>query len=99
MIARAAATPRPWRVVTKPHGTWVVGADGYPVNAGTSPVDDANAELTVRAVNAHDELVTAVKDFLAATEACEGRPLSERVYQRAKINVRAAIAKAEGRQP
>src|SRR3990167_8285439 len=71
------ATPRPWNTGTngdkcpKGHaicsGALVIAkvyGNGYPIGEGWAPSSQADADLIVRAVNAHDELVKALTDLL-----------------------------------
>jgi hypothetical protein len=66
------STPRPWvaaeQLQTDYEGHWIYGDTGKMVAATTtedsveiSEEERANAELIVRAVNAHDELVAALQ--------------------------------------
>ena len=62
----------------------------------SSPRAAANAEFIVRAVNAHDDLLAALKDVIAALQAdAPGTPLNNRKYDALGARARAAIAKAE----
>lgn len=64
-------TPKPWKVFTTPDGLKVVGIGsedgggicdaGFGIWAWKEPEGLANAELIVRAVNCHDELLAALK--------------------------------------
>jgi hypothetical protein len=64
----------------KSKGTW---------HWAMSPQDVANAELIVRAVNAHGYLLAACKGILQALE-------EEGMYPKTQAILRGAIAKAEG---
>ena len=111
----AGHTETPWRVFTTPDGRKIVGVGdkdgqgildrGFGVWAWNDAEGIANAELVVRAVNSHDDLVTALKEmrdaavYLCAaqaenklTEAADAR------FKKALETTRAALNKAtEGR--
>ncbi len=67
------ATPRPWQFndISRPQ-CWLEGANGQTVwhidDYGNSVPSEVDAELIVRAVNAHDELVEVLTDLLAENE-------------------------------
>jgi hypothetical protein len=73
-----------------------------PATTGCGPTSEANAEFIVRAVNAHDELVAALKWF-AAPENWREEQLSDGPYLSAEWKLgfdpreiaKRAIAKAE----
>ena len=92
-------TPKPAAQMSKPTPTpWRVGDAGYtvfgPPNGNPSPetiantANKLNAAFIVRAVNAHEELVSMLKGELLDRG-------DERRYTREEI--KQAIAKAEGR--
>jgi len=62
------ATPRPWSAIKTEidYGRGIVGADESEVAYIFAGDGGDNADLIVRAVNAHDDLVTAVENFIAA---------------------------------
>jgi hypothetical protein len=71
---------------------------GYP--RSMSPEQKANADLIVRAVNCHDDLLEALKEFMSIWGSGDSTRESKRARQRRadmwdKAN--AAVAKAEGR--
>lgn len=67
------ATPRPWIAGNAANGrifsTWGIFAGGKRIATVRGGPDVANAALIVRAVNAHDDLVKAVKELLTYIEA------------------------------
>lgn len=70
------ATPRPWRVDVfqdedyDPYRAEILAADGYTVlERETLEETAANAELIVRAVNSHEQLVAALEQMLSFTGA------------------------------
>jgi hypothetical protein len=107
----AQHTPTPWRNdglavsdastqsrITGPDGTQVATAYGW----GDKGLSHANAAYIVRAVNAHDELLAALKHFMAySDDVMLGRKYSAANLQlgleMCRSNARAAIAKAEVR--
>ena len=64
------ATPRPWGIGLTVNGSKRIMAEHWPVadiaidRTSFQKEHEANAELIVRAVNAHDELVKACKGLL-----------------------------------
>lgn len=102
------ATPRPWRR-TKPQGAFgheVVAGEGY-LNTkliaqmshlwGAQDVSEANAELIVRAVNAHDDIVEvleACRDYLQEEAAVPG--ITGQVALRLLHRTEDVLAKARG---
>ena len=64
---------------------------------------EANAEFIVRCVNAHDELLKAIRDILesAGFEGGEAEPTLHELNVNIRVlnNARAALAKAEPPQP
>lgn len=100
------ATARPWRL--HPHGIPYVNCGergcsfGPVVLAGTVEEMQANAELIVHAVNAHDDLVAALRAMVY--EATHLSPPEDdgshwcRITKQTLDAARAALAKAEGRQ-
>ena len=92
--AERAATARPWFVYTGAisahgYGTTIDAPDGSSVAFVASDNTQADAELIVRAVNAHDSLVAGLRDLV---DECPD--VTEGTWRRAKE----ALAKAEGRQ-
>ena len=89
-------TPRPWTT----RGGRIYGADDDPiastgVSSRWSEEDKANEKLIVRAVNAHDELVAALKCLVKETEYMwEDADLMPECTGEALIAARAALAKA-----
>jgi hypothetical protein len=76
------------------NGVWALEGDEPCVVA--QPDDQANAELIVRAVNNHDELVAALRSLC---DWCEATDTDGSVYvSEAITKARAAIAKAEDRE-
>lgn len=76
------------------------GTTGHIVSAVAFGKNEESAELIVRAVNAHDDLVAALKEMLAFPGK-EEILVSEGTYNRLQAAIsfaRAALAKAEGRQ-
>jgi hypothetical protein len=65
--------------------------------AGKDPTE-ANARMIVRAVNCHDELVSALRFILAFYEPGQ-RYLDTEAWKRAEAGGRAILAKADGDQP
>lgn len=94
----ARHSPLPWRVEMGETFGGAVVADsiidangGEVVNVWLS--SDADAEFTVRAVNAHHELLAALKEFIEwGAMTSSDRDLFTARFQ-------ALIAKAEGREP
>ena len=97
-------TDRPWKVrsrfdIVQDRGNQ--GGDFVGTVRGNSPYlpasvkeqDEANAEFIVRAVNAHDELLSALNGLLCAHDSGTIRMMPEHT---AVIAARSAIAKAEG---
>ena len=72
MARKSLATPRPWRVAPGTGNEWWVRSEatGWSVcSLGHVTANHSlpDGELIVRAVNAHDELVAACEEVLAAT--------------------------------
>lgn len=73
-------------------------------NAPCADADKANAAFIVRACNAHDELLAALREYVRADAALRALPNepgkawrdAEAQYRAAVTDARAAIAKAEG---
>ena len=94
----AGHTETPWRVFTTPDGRKIVGVGdkdgqgildrGFGVWAWNDAEGIANAELVVRAVNSHDDLVAALKD--AITEHNNDGKISDWTYAK----IQHAYAKA-----
>lgn len=81
--------PLPWRAEAGgEYGGRVKDADGHTV---TNQVTQDEAELICRAVNAHEELIAALKAYVAACRA-QGIKLGSITG-----DAEALIAKAEGR--
>jgi hypothetical protein len=86
-------TPTPWHRA----GDYIVSEDEIAVAEITNPclasqTEDANAAFIVRAVNAHEALVRALRELIEAAEE-DGRP------DRPCVRVaRAALALAEGKE-
>lgn len=105
------ATPRPWQIKNEHDFTIIGNIDGpdgghndfhYDTicEINTDGVDyDANAELIVRAVNAHDDVVESLKTALIIcdlfNEQAEGRVSNAFMVSWKKIE--SALAKAEGK--
>jgi len=78
MTTDSKATPRPWGPVQFDTGQWGVKASedttgemvAY-VTLGGDCEGKTNAELIVRAVNAHDDLVAFTKEVLARVMDCD----------------------------
>lgn len=101
------ATPTPWHVeIRSDDGEIVGGDDSWVATVGTSAVDEANADLIVRAVNAYQPMLDALREAEAELDT-----LVEFEYRRGPdesgVNgttesrletVRAAIAAADGRE-
>jgi len=91
------ATPRPWRVFTSTDGRKLVGIGsedgggildaGFGVWSWNDAEGIANAEMVVRAVNSHTDMLAALKTVQAMNFLKHG--------EESRI-VAAAIAKAEG---
>lgn len=65
---------------------------------GGPPDPDADAQLIVTAVNAHADLLAALKDVVAALQKeAPGTPLNNHKYDALGARALAAIAKAEAR--
>ena len=92
-----AHTPTPWKVVGQhyegPNGQ-TVQTEPYWVNG--DPGDDAS--YIVRAVNCHKELLEALKELVKAL-SCHEAGVPTQAEADAYMIARAAIAKAEGREP
>ena len=94
----AEPTPRPWRT----HGTVIVSMTGdsdAPLAECNShwvsaPTCLANATLIVRAVNAHDDLVAAVKGLIDVIDGAADRFALSILSIEVKKKARAALAKA-----
>lgn len=82
-------TPGPWTQGDgyNTHATSVFGSNGHRLAQATSPAD---ADHIVRCVNAHDDLLAALRDLIGSVE--RGDPIGP-----AKRAALIAIAKAEGR--
>jgi hypothetical protein len=102
------ATPRPWTVETNPTPMILTDlvincrtdADHSPIHvarmvAWNGPEAAANAALIVRAVNAHDTLVAALRAMLAVPDIMD-RTEHFRAYVEAQEQARAALALADG---
>jgi hypothetical protein len=106
------ATPRPWatnchhvpaRVESEAeHG---IVNDGWIICDCDGPDGEANAELIVRAVNAHDDLVAAldmcldlIRDMSRYRHAEEMALKNYALFNEAPIKASAALAKARGEQ-
>lgn len=93
-------TPIPWRV--SPHSSkvfcWVERADGGSKKGQPVLGCDlrADAELIVRAVNAHEELLDAARAALALIRSLKERDGFAGAYANEHVLAQ-AIAKAEGR--
>ena len=101
-------TKTPWRIVSRTDGADIVTGD-YPGgrarliascwSGGSDDADDAaraNAEFILRAVNAHDDLLAALRGMVEMFEhRIYNRPGPIDAAQRWDA-ARAAIAKAEG---
>jgi hypothetical protein len=91
-------TPTPWRVYKNPDGTKLVGIggkdgqgildSGFGVWAWDDPEGIANAEMVVRAVNAHDALVNAMKEAADEIEQLRAKLLvaEKKIAQREAEN-------------
>ncbi|MDP2358687.1 MAG: hypothetical protein Q8M31_21890 [Beijerinckiaceae bacterium] len=95
------STPRPWKT-SLPDETLIHAEDGSQVAITFQGDDDyeanymrlsADAELIVRAVNAHGDMLAALKDMFF--NSLHGNGLD--AHHKARDRARAAIAKAEGR--
>lgn len=103
-----AHTPTPWKVFTTPDGLKLVGIGsddgggicdaGFGVWSWKDAEGIANAELIVRAVNCHADMLAALKIFLGDDDrfqvAAGGNPLA---VDRMLDGIRALVDKAEGR--
>jgi hypothetical protein len=81
-------TPTPWHIERGTGGSEMIcGADGWPPVGSSVASDDA--ALIVRAVNSHDELVTALRNLCDVVERTPGsqltRPLQEALSALAKL--------------
>lgn len=90
-------TPGPWALFPNMH--CVRQADGPGIamcsmRAWSDDVNAANAAFIVRACNAHDDLLIACQLALETIDRLY--PLD---WQGTKSNLRAAIARAEGKEP
>lgn len=105
-------TPTPWKFSqTHAHTLTIRHADGggeyvAEIRVGDTPelllTDEANARFIVRAVNAHDDLLEALRDLIEwqAVEHEDGCPEDDTCSCAAApiiAKVNAAIAKAEGK--
>ncbi len=82
----------------------VIGADGHVIadirwNGKNQERGVYNAETIVRAVNAHDDLVAALKVGLACVEAEGNGKCSPTAWWKFEQTARAALAKAKGDVP
>jgi hypothetical protein len=86
-------TPIPWYATGKHVQSAAINEDNYVCEAeGNSEEQaNANAELIVRAVNSHADLLAALKELLA------DKYLADPINADRMAKTRAAIAKAEGR--
>lgn len=100
-MGSAKATPRPWKWSEDKRypTTDLVGADGTSIlqiyeshGGGWMPENEADSELIVRAVNAHDALVEALEEALFMDDISDHYGLSSRVREKAK----AALLLAKG---
>lgn len=90
-------SPLPWRVTSEPHSVdYIDDAVGNEVAMVTGHVHDS--EFIVTAVNAHAEMLAALKDArLALHEIAAGNSAwGRKTALKAEFQARAAIAKVEG---
>lgn len=97
------ATARPWkrcyaRRHRGGHGYSMNGADGRPVIYDGGIRLDLDAELIERAINSHDDLVTAFEESLKMLEDPDFGHIY-RASEKALNKWRLALAKAKGEQP
>jgi len=86
-------TPTPWHVVDKPDSDWL-DVESEHMGVCRLPRDrfaSGDAAMIVRAVNAHDDLVAALRNLLH-----EARHFGNPEMDVAKDAAEAALAKAEG---
>jgi hypothetical protein len=107
---RTTHTPGPWKAG---EAAWFRGRANDDTESGKRPITSgahgvianvygsANAEFIVRACNAHDELLAALKELRAAItvgSTDDGKEeISRDVHFEVALKADAAIAKAEGR--
>ena len=96
-------TPGPWHVGeveeidpedSQENGINIMSAEGYyiagVIGGFSDGVQEANAAFIVRACNAHDELVAALRAYV------ENDDIGARLRSQRFLNARAALAKARG---
>jgi hypothetical protein len=95
-----ARTPTPWKlaltddtIIRGPDGSYIAAVTGDYNSESDWPCMEANAAFIVRAVNAHDDLVTALKSILRLQDENDGADF-ETVFLLAEDIARAALAKA-----
>lgn len=110
----AEHTPTPWgRGKTGPDQIMILGdkgsgnyvchiqiaqCGGGAIARAMEPERKANAEFIMRAVNSHDDLLAALNGLLEMSSACTTDVEVIENVRRREV-ARAAIAKAEGKQP
>ena len=95
------ATPRPWKVTTTPFARGervrISGESTIVANVLSDPnkrmMSRANAELIVRAVNSHDQLVAALRRAIRYFDEAEQH---REAWGKMVDDFRAALAAAEG---
>lgn len=102
-------SPTPWTMFRERGGfTRIYGGQGPPLvvatliggldgDAACGPTTDANAEFICRAVNAHDDLIAALKALADFCEAYDQGYRGDEGFPDAVRAARAVQAKAEGR--
>ncbi len=100
MIAPSEATPRPWRLSPDLRiGSIQIIAEQGPVTVCPASVHGgpADADLIVRAVNAHDDLIWAAKDAALCIAAILGKAGQDRASSPTLTHLMRAIKQAEGK--
>lgn len=93
-MSSAETTPRPWHTVPWKHSIIsLVGSDDTVLGDLASTHSAADAELIVRAVNAHDELVSACEEELTIYDGMDKTTLRPETIARIE-RLRAALVKA-----
>lgn len=91
-----SATPRPWRWVSVDGGWDGIAGPGGEIIARLSYNNPDNADLIVRAVNAHDDLLLAAKEAAVVIAEFAKAAGADPMKGTALPRLLAAIKKAEG---
>ena len=92
----AEPTPRPWRLFLQGNNEKIGDHAGRKIAVLCRTADEraANGALIVRAVNAHDDLVAAVKGLIDVIDGAADRFALSILSIEVKKKARAALAKA-----